>query len=61
MTIEPLIGGLIHFFINTLLVLNYLSIEPLIGGLTRPCGNEELEMSNQQLSFSVEQGKQVCI
>ena len=38
-----------------------MTIEPLIGGLIRPCGNEELEMRNEQLSFSAEQGKQVCI
>ena len=37
-----------------------LSIEPLIGGLIRPCGNEELEIRNEQLSFSPEQGKQGC-
>ena len=36
------------------------TIGPLIGGLIRPCGNEELEMSNQQLSFSAEQGTQGC-
>ena len=45
-SIEPLIGGIDTFFI---LVEEFekFSIEPLIGGLIRPCGNEELEMSNQ--------------
>ena len=44
-TIEPLIGGL-RLFTGASSAPSIQAIEPLIGGLIRPCGNEELEMSN---------------
>ena len=46
-TIEPLIGGLILVQASAL-GHPVIPIEPLIGGLIRPCGNEELEMRNEQ-------------